>query len=124
MPIGFRWTLPRRGLCAHYMTPRFSNDEWRDKILEMLDGADAADAVIIDVTRMSDSVRWELDRALEHLPAERVLLIADVGDRASVENLRRIGERMCKLPVVWYSPNYLGLAGFKVRLALWLARLR
>jgi hypothetical protein len=48
--------------------------EWKDKVLELLLQCDLA---VIDVTRLTKAVTWELTAALRCLPAERVLLISE-----------------------------------------------
>jgi len=61
--------------------PRFTAETWRAGVLELLQ---SSDLVAIDVTGASDNVAWELTRAREALPPERVIVLRAEGDEPGV----------------------------------------
>lgn len=69
LPIYF---FPRR-IFSRVQEYRFPTETWKESVLELFSESDVA---IIDVTEITENVRWEIRQTSAHLPVERVLVIA------------------------------------------------
>jgi hypothetical protein len=55
---------------------RFANAEWKDRVAEIIRDCDIA---IIDLTRVSPGVIWELAQSYKHLPPYRIYGVINAG---------------------------------------------
>lgn len=104
-----------RGALARAATVTFPDAEWQQGVTDLLRVADAA---VIDVTDVSESVRFEVSTALAALPRDRVVFLCEKRklDRFD-ELLEQRGERISDFPhVVCYTPGYVGRISLRWRL--------
>lgn len=73
--LWFAWLEIGEILSNALEAPHFRDETWRDEVLELLR---RADLVVLDVTRAGENLAWELRRALEVLPPERVITLCEV----------------------------------------------
>ena len=88
---------------------------WKDQVLSVITDSDAA---IIDITDVTEQIRWEIDRCIEQLPQGRIIF---VGNRARISaNLLSIavehGKEPGEMAFVAYQEGVLGRIEFKWRL--------
>ena len=62
--------------------PQFRDETWRGEVSELLQ---RTDLVVVDITRASENLAWELRRALEVLPPERVIILCEAGAVSPLE---------------------------------------
>jgi hypothetical protein len=59
------------------VVPYIRTGDWKRVVEEMIK---ESDAMIVDVSELTDNLRWEIDTALSNLPPERVIFVACEGN--------------------------------------------
>jgi hypothetical protein len=80
--LWFAWLEIGEILSDALEAPRLTDETWREGVLALLR---RTDLVVIDVSRAGENLLWELERAHEVLPPERVVVLRAVGAEAPLE---------------------------------------
>jgi hypothetical protein len=75
-----------------------SNDDWHAALQTLLRQADLA---VVDFSVLSDNLMWEIEQCLQQMPAERIVLIAELTHHAR-SNFQAVCERF---PELWDVPS-------------------
>jgi hypothetical protein len=92
----------------------FVRENWTLVLQKLLADADLA---VVDFSVMSDSLVWEIERCLEQMPAERIILITELSGKASNRHLA-----LCeRFPELWRVPSPIPVypSRFTIPLKFW-----
>jgi hypothetical protein len=89
-------------------------EAWQVELQKLLQQADLA---VIDFSVLSDSLFWEIEQCLRRIPAQRIILIAELGHYAA-----RNYKVLCgKFPQLWDVPSPIPIypSRFSIPLKFW-----
>jgi len=89
-------------------------EEWKSELQKLLQLADLA---VIDFSVLSESLFWEIEQCLRQMPAQRIILIAELSHHASSNY-----QVLCnKFPELWNVPSPIPIypSRFVIPLRFW-----
>jgi hypothetical protein len=88
--------------------------DWKPELQKLLG---QADLVVVDFSLLSKSLLWEIERCLDVLPPERIILVVELS-----REVRSLYKRLCEMfPALWNTPSPVPIypSRFVIPLQFW-----